>query len=217
LETFFSYAMKTFLILIFAVCLVASARGQAPVAQGASPLLASGQLDQSLGPIALYPDSLIALILPAATVPSDIVLAGRYLSQNGDPAQISNQRWDDSVKALTRYPGLLQWLSQNLDWTTQLGDAFLSEPAGVMDAIQQLRSRSMAAGNLVNTPQQQVDVEDGDISIEPADPNAIYVPQYDPDSVFDEDDSLDSGSLITFGQAWRVARLWRRLASSRPL
>jgi len=197
-------AMKPFLILLLALCLVASTQAQAPAAPGAAPVLNSDQLDQLLGPIALYPDSLIALILPASTVPSDIVLAARYLSGNGDPGQIPNEPWDDSVKALTHYPALLQWLSQNLDWTTQLGDAFLSQPADVMDAIQQLRAQASAAGTLVNTPQQQVLADDGNIDIEPTDPNAIYMPEYDPDAVYDEGYSADAGPLIGFGPVYPV-------------
>ena len=195
--------LKTFLILLLALCLVASAQAQAPVAPGAAPLLTPDALDQLLGPIALYPDSLIALILPASTGPSDIVLAARYVSANADPAQIPNQPWDDSVKALTRYPDLLQWLSQNLDWTTQLGDAFVAQPADVMDAIQQLRARARAAGTLVDTPQQQVVLDNGDISIEPTDANSLYMPEYDPDDVYDEGYG-DEGPLITFGPAYPV-------------
>jgi len=196
--------MKTFLAFLLAVCLVASAQAQAPIAQSAAPLLAPDKLDQLLGPIALYPDSLVALILPASTVPSDIVLAARYLGANGDPAQVQSQPWDDSVKALTRYPDLLQWLSQNLDWTTQLGDAFVSQPANVMDAIQQLRAQAKAAGNLVNTAQQEVVMDDGDIDIQPTNPDVIYVPQYDADSVYDEGYSSGADPLIVFGAAYPV-------------
>jgi len=199
-----SYSMKIFLIPLLALCLVASTQAQAPVAPATAPLLTPDQLDQLLGPIALYPDSLIALILPASTVPSDIVLAERYQSGNGDPAQVPNQTWDDSVKALTHYPDVLQWLNQNLDWTTQLGDAFLSQPANVMDAIQQLRAQAKAAGHLVSTPQQQVVMDNADIDIEPADPNAIYVPQYDPDSIYEDGDYADSEPFITFGTGYPV-------------
>jgi hypothetical protein len=196
--------MKTFLILLLSVCLVASTQAQAPVAQGATPLLTADKLDQLLGPLALYPDSLIALILPASTEPANIALAARYLSDNGDPAQIPNQPWDDSVKSLTRYPNVLQWLNQNLDWTTQLGDAFLSQPADVMDAIQQLRAQAKAAGHLMDTAQQQVIVDNGDISIEPTDPNTIYVPEYDPDTIYEDGDYADTDTFITFGLGFPI-------------
>ena len=82
-------------------------------------------LNQLFAPIALYPDALVAVILPASTVPSDVVPATRFISSNGDPAQVANQPWDDSVKSLIRYPDIVRWMDQNLEWTTQVGDVFL--------------------------------------------------------------------------------------------
>src|SRR5450631_4021238 len=93
--------------------------------------LSDAQLDQLLGPIALYPDPLIAQILPASTLPTQIVLADRYVSGGGDPNQIDQQPWDASIKALARYPNVLQWMDQNLDWTTELGQAFLYQQQDV--------------------------------------------------------------------------------------
>ena len=140
--------MKTFLVLLSTLCLASAGFAQAPAAQGAAPQpYMADELDQIVAPIALYPDPLIALILPAATMPSDIVLANRYLVQNGDPAQIPNQPWDDSVKGLTHYPDLLKWLDQNLDWTSQLGSAYLAQPGDVIDAIQQLRLHARGQRN----------------------------------------------------------------------
>src|ERR1035438_5338557 len=101
--------------------------------------LSAAQLDQLLGPIALYPDPLIAQILPASTLPTEIVLADRYVTSGGDPNQLDQQPWDSSVQALARYPNVLQWMDQNLDWTTELGQAFLNQQPDVMDAIQRLR------------------------------------------------------------------------------
>ena len=101
--------------------------------------LSGPQLDQLLGPIALYPDPLIAQILPASTLPTQIVLADRYVSGGGDPNQIDQQPWDPSVQALARYPNVLKWMDDNLDWTTELGQAFLNQPQDVMDSIQRLR------------------------------------------------------------------------------
>ena len=158
-----------------------------PVAEeDVPPKLASEALNQLLSPIALYPDALVALILPASTVPSDLVLAARYLSSNGDPDQIANQAWDDSVKSLARYPDVLKWMDQNLEWTTQVGDAFLNQPADVMNTIQQLRAQAIAAGNLFDTPQQRIVKEETCIRIVPAEPDVIYVPQYDPEVVYVE-------------------------------
>ncbi len=86
------------------------------IRSAAAQPFSADELDQLLGPIALYPDPLIGLILPATTVPSDVVLADRFVEQNGDPAQVPNQSWDDSVKGLTHYPDVLKWLDQNLAW-----------------------------------------------------------------------------------------------------
>ena len=162
---------------------------QAPAARAPAPAVAvvrltEGQLETLLGPVALYPDALIALILPAATAPSDVVLAARYLAANGDPAQADRQAWDESVRSLVRFPAVLKWLDENLAWTKQVGEAFLAQPAEVMQAVQRLRARARAAGTLVDTPQQKI-VSQGDaILIEPAQPAVIYVPVYDPAVVY---------------------------------
>jgi len=196
--------MKIILFLFLTLCMGISVQAQAPVSTPTTPLLTADQLDQLLGPIALYPDSLIALILPASTVPSDVVLAERYQSAKSDPAQIPNQSWSDSVKSLTRYPDVLQWLNQNLDWTTQVGTAFISQPADVMDAIQQLRARAKAAGHLVSTTQQQVTVDSGDIYIQPTDPQVIYVPQYDPYTIYNNGGYADMAPFMTFGLGFAI-------------
>lgn len=157
------------------------------------------ELNQLVGPVALYPDPLLGLILPASTVPSDIVLADRYIDQSGDPSQIANQPWDESVKGLTHYADVLKWLDQNLAWTTQLGEAYLAQPGDVMDAIQRLRAQAKADGTLVDTDQQQVGVENGDLVISPTDVGTLYVPQYDPNAVYDDGYIADYGPVITFG------------------
>ena len=124
----------------------------APFEQNAPHQLSAEELNGLLAPIALYPDALVALILPASTVPTDLVLAARYVASNGDPAQVSNQPWDDSVKSLVRYPDVLKWMDQNLEWTTTVGEAFIAQPADVMNSIQRLRADAVAAGNLTDTP-----------------------------------------------------------------
>jgi hypothetical protein len=176
---------------------VGSLDAQAPVPPPPTAVLSPDELDQLLAPIALYPDPLIALILPAASVPSDIMLAARYLEANGDPAQIPNQPWDDSVKSLTHYPQVVEWMDQNINWTRAVGSAFINQQQDVMDSIQHLRAEAETQGNLTDTPQQQVEVDDGDISIMPAQPDDIYVPEYDPDEVYDE--PPEDGPLVTFG------------------
>lgn len=144
------------------------------------------QLQQLVAPIALYPDSLVAQILAAATFPEQVVEADRWLQANpgvkGDAlAQaVSSQPWDDSVKALTAFPDVLGNMDRNLSWTSSLGDAYYNQPEDVMSAVQVMRQRAAAAGNLRTTPQQVVTTEDSNISIQPANPEVIYVPAYDP-------------------------------------
>ncbi|HXC02071.1 MAG TPA: DUF3300 domain-containing protein [Opitutaceae bacterium] len=183
--------MKIRPLILFGLCFVALLHAQAP---DDSSDYAPEDLDQLLAPIALYPDALIALILPASTVPSDVTMAARYLEANGDPAQIDNQPWDDSVKALAHYPEVVKWMDANLEWTQAVGSAFAQQPADVMNSIQQLRARARAAGTLVDTPQQQVVMEDDKICIVPAQPEVIYVPVYDPDVVYEE-----GGPPLAFG------------------
>jgi len=162
-------------------------------------------LDQLTGPIALYPDPLIALILPASTVPADIASAARYLGGDDDPSQIDSQPWDPSVRGLAHYPNVLEWMAQNLDWTVALGNAFASQPASVMDSIQRLRAMAQAAGTLVNTPQQAIVEEGSTIAIVPADPEMIYVPSYDPAVVYEASPyDANSGPWITFGVGFPV-------------
>ena len=177
-----------------------------PVETERAPKLPPEKLNQLLSPIALYPDALVALILPASTVPSDVVLAARYIASNGDPAQAANQTWDDSVKSLIRYPDVVKWMDQNLEWTTQVGEAFLDQPAEVMNAIQRLRAQARAAGNLVDTPQQRIVKEESCacIRIVPAEPEVIYVPQYDPEVVYVQPYAPYLGPALTFGIGFAV-------------
>lgn len=158
------------------------------------------ELEQLLAPIALYPDALIAIILPAATVPTDVVLAARHLRENpGDRAQIEHRAWDESVKSLTSYPEVLMWMDENLNWTRQVGEAFAIQPADVMQAIQRLRAKARAAGTLVDTPQQQIIAEQQVIRIVPAQPDIIYVPHYEPDVVFVDQPFYYTRPYLTFG------------------
>jgi Protein of unknown function (DUF3300) len=195
-----------FLILLSS-CLTDFLQAQAPPpepAQSAPQQLSQEELNRLLAPIALYPDALVALILPASTVPSDLVLAARYISSNGDPAQVANQPWDDSVKSLARYPDVLKWMDQNLEWTTAVGEVFLDQPADVMNSIQRLRAEAIATANLTNSPQQHVVQEESVIRIVPAQPDVIYVPQYDPDVVYVQPYSQNVGPLLTFGAGFAV-------------
>jgi hypothetical protein len=144
------------------------------------------ELDQVLAPIALYPDSLLAQVFIAATYPLEVVLADRWVKQNKDlrgdelNTAVSKQPWDASVKALAPFPDVLSMMSQKLDWTEKVGDAFLAQQNDVMDTVQKLRKRAADAGNLKTTEQQKVIVEKEVIRVEPVNPQVVYVPVYDP-------------------------------------
>jgi hypothetical protein len=182
--------------------LAARAQTEVPPPMPAYQPLSDAQLDQLLGPIALYPDPLLAEILPASTLPAQIVLADRYLSSGGDPSQVDQQPWDPNVQALAHYPNVLQWLDENLDWTTAVGEAFLNQQQDVMDSIQRLRNSACNLGNLASTPQEQVVNDDGDVEILPANPDDIYVPDYQPDEIF-----YQGGYACTFGVALPIG-IW---------
>ncbi|MEI6494302.1 MAG: DUF3300 domain-containing protein, partial [Verrucomicrobiota bacterium] len=173
-----------------------------PPVQMDSKKLNTEELGQLLAPIALYPDALIALILPASTVVPDVVMAARYLKANGDPDHTGDQPWDESVKSLARYPEVLAWMDENLEWTSSVGEAFVEQPTDVMAAIQALRAQAKAAGNLVDSPQQKVVEEEENIRIVPADPEVIYVPQYDPQVVYVQ--SYSTVPVLTFGVGFAV-------------
>jgi hypothetical protein len=190
--------MKVLFLLALTLCLACSVR-----AQTSGATYSPDQLDQLLGPIALYPDPLVAVILPASTVPSDITLAASYLAANGALGGIDAQPWDPSVKALARYPDVVKWMNGNLDWTQALGAAFAQQPTDVMKSIQQLRVQARAAGTLVDTPQQHVVLEGDSIRIVPAQSNTIYVPEYDPAIVYETPVGY-AGPFITFGLGFPV-------------
>jgi hypothetical protein len=144
------------------------------------------QLQQLVAPIALYPDSLVSQILAASTFPEQAVEADRWVQAHPDlkgealGQAVDQQPWDPSVKALTAFPSVLGNMDKNLSWTSSLGDAYYNQQADVMQAVQVMRQRAQAAGNLKSTPQQTVALQDSDIVIEPADPDIVYVPAYDP-------------------------------------
>ncbi len=152
--------------------------------------LPQDQLDGLLAPIALYPDDLLSQVLMASTYPLEVVEAARFVQQNPgltggalDDA-LRGKRWDPSVLSLAAFPQVLAMMSDRLEWTQQLGDAFLANQQQVMDTVQALRSRAQAAGTLQDSDQQRVYVEDQEIVIEPAQPDYVYVPVYDPQVVY---------------------------------
>jgi hypothetical protein len=199
--------MKTIFNLLLIVGLAACttqarAQDEVPPPMPAAQTFTDAQLQQLLGPIALYPDSLIAIMLPAATMPTEIVMADRYVAGGGDPNQIDQQPWDPSVQALAHYPEVLKWMDDNLNWTTQLGEAFQNQQQDVMNAVQELRTDAYNLGNLQSTPQQQVVNDNGYIEILPADQNDVYVPQYQPDQVYY--DQPAGAPFVTFGVGFAI-------------
>jgi Protein of unknown function (DUF3300) len=136
------------------------------------------ELDQLLSPIALYPDPLLAQVVPAATFFDQLEEANRVLGGRTDDNAISNQSWDVSVKSVAHYPQVLQKMVQDRDWTIALGQAYVNQSTDVAKSIQRLRAEAKSAGSLVTTSEQQVITEGEVIKIVPAQPQVIYVPQY---------------------------------------
>ncbi|MGB5336630.1 MAG: DUF3300 domain-containing protein [Woeseiaceae bacterium] len=148
------------------------------------PLLSSVDLEELVGPIALYPDDLLAIVLPAAAYPLQIVDAARFLEAlEDDPSLEPDPDWDDSVVALTNYPEVIELLNDDIDWTWRLGEAVVSQQADVVAAIETFRDRAYAAGNLKSDSYQNVSNDDGVIEITPVSEDVIYVPYYEPERV----------------------------------
>ena len=171
-----------------------------PPAEGAQPppaqLLTPAQLDTLVAPVALYPDNLLAQILAASTYPLEVVEANQWLQQNQNKKwsvkkqvdEARKQNWDPSVQALVAFPDVLTRLNQDVRWTTDLGDAFLAQQADVMAAVQRMRAKAEADGKLRSTPQETVTTQNQDgqsaIVIEPANPQVVYVPVYNPEYIW---------------------------------
>ncbi len=193
------------------------------------------KLQQLVAPIALYPDALAAQVLMASTYPVEIIEAQRWVQDNpdtkGDALQqaMQGQSWNASVKSLTAFPQVLQMMSDKLSWTTDLGNAFLAHQSDVMNAIQTLRQRAQAAGNLESNAQQTVTVQNQPagtqpqtIIIVPANPQVVYVPTYNPTLVYGvwpypayppyyyyPPGYVATASLLSFGAGMAVgAALW---------
>lgn len=152
----------------------------------APALLTPEQLDQLTASIALYPDPLLASTLAAASYPADVTVAAQWLAVNPAPADeiVDMQPWQPAVKALVRYPNVLNLLAQYPAWTQSLGTAYSAQPADIMASVQRLRSQAYAMGNLATTTQQQVIVTNTYIQVVPVEPTVVYVPVYDPRVVY---------------------------------
>src|SRR5262249_31048880 len=148
--------------------------------QEAAPAYNSDELDQMLAPIALYPDPLLAQILPAASFGDQVTKAQQLLGGHVDEGLIENQKWDISVKAIAHFPSILNMMREHPEWMAALGQAFIIQPSDVSESIQRLRGEAHAQGILESTSQQHVIVQANIIRIEPAQPQYIYIPEYDP-------------------------------------
>ncbi len=154
------------------------------------PLFSQAELDQMLAPVALYPDQLLSQVLMAATYPLEVVQAARWSREHpglqGQEAvrAVDDKAWDPSVKSLVAFPDLLAQMDADLDWTERLGDAFLAQQQQVMDTVQSLRQRAYDAGNLRSGEHVQVVREREVIYVRSAYPDVIYVPYYDPFTIY---------------------------------
>jgi hypothetical protein len=193
--------------LIFLVALscraaetAATATAQPAPPPSAPALRSADELQKLVAPIALYPDSLIATLLPASVYPLEVVQAARFVANTNQLDQLDQQPWDASVKAVARVPDLIRKMNEDIAWTIELGEAFLAQDKDVMDAIQTLRAKSQKAGILQNTSQQVVVVTNvvvertveqqvvvvtnTVVQIQSAKPDVVYVPQYDPTYIY---------------------------------
>ncbi len=148
------------------------------------PLLTRQELQDLVGPVALYPDDLLAIVLPAATYPLQVVQASRFLQElESNPGLEPDADWDDAIVALLNYPEIVELLNEDLDWTWRLGEAVVAQQTDVVNAVEAFRNTAYAAGNLRSDEYQQVSRDEGVIEITPVNDDIIYVPYYEPESV----------------------------------
>ena len=214
----------TVAILMSLVLIAAPSPGQQSEPGGAadSAPMGTNELHSLVAPIALYPDPLVAQVLAAATFPDQVAVANYWLQQNkvltGQELRkaVDKQSWDVSVKALTQLPSVLDNMANNLNWTSTLGEAYHNQPSEVMAAIQALREQAKAAGHLKSGPQIMVTQQSPQvITIEPADPQIVYVPQYNPAVIYGTPyytpgytaGDVALGSLLGFGTGIAVGAL----------
>ena len=165
-----------------------------PVSEAAAREFNVEQLDAMLAPIALYPDELLTQTLMASTYPLQVVAAARWLEEDNNKSlkgdalvkALEKANWDPSVKSLIPFPQVIGMMNENLEWTQQLGYAVATQQAAALDSIQRLRRQAQNAGTLKTTEQQRVVVKEETVVIEPAQPETVYVPVYQPAKVYGE-------------------------------
>jgi hypothetical protein len=170
--------------LLLGAAIFFAQRAPAQEPETAPKPLSAAELEELVGPVALYPDDLLAIVLPASTYPLQIVQAARFLDDRANDETLKpNAEWDDSIVALLNYPEIVRMMNEDLDWTWDLGAAVLADQAAVLDAVQTFRDRAYAAGNLRTDDRQVVTKADEVIEIAPADPEVVYIPYYEPERV----------------------------------
>ena len=184
------YRMAYLLVLVAALVWLPTTSSLKAAQQPVGQLFSPAQLDDLVAPIALYPDPLLSQVLVAATYPLELVEAHQWLQRNPGlngvalTQAVSIQNWDASVQGLVAFPDVVTYLTEDIAWTTNLGNAFLGQEADVMDAVQRMRTKAAQSGRLATSSQQQVtriyDSGQPVYVIQPSDPEVIYVPVYDP-------------------------------------
>ena len=177
---------KNLLVVVLAIA------AAIPIASGQSRVatFSRAEIDQMLAPVALYPDPLLSQLLMAATYPMEVVEAARWSRAHpgveGDAAvrMVQDFEWDPSVKSMVAFPQVLTRMDENLEWTQKLGEAFIVQEPVVMEAVQDMRRRAQASGQLASDERQRIVEQPGVIAIEPANPEYVYVPYYDPRTVY---------------------------------
>jgi uncharacterized protein DUF3300 len=182
--------------LVACVCIMSVSLGIPPLpAQDEAPKIPREKLDSLVAPIALYPDPLLAQTLAASTYPLELIQLQQWMANNKNLTgqaladAVEKQPWDPSIQTMATFPDVLKLLGDNIAWAMDLGNAFLAQQHDVMDAVQRMRAKAQGKGTLKSTPEQTVEtqsIEGGDqaIVIEPADPQVIYVPSYNPTVVY---------------------------------
>ena len=198
------YLILCLVVFALAAAVHAQTPAPAPTNEAAPPSapaqLSEADLEKLVAPIALYPDPLLATLLPASAYPLDIVKAARFIKDTNNIPKVDSQPWDSNVKALAHFPDVLNKMNDDIDWTSDLGDAFVNDQKSVMNAIQVMRNKAHDQGNLKTSPQQTVTVTNTVVQetvnqqvvvmtntivqIQPASPQVIYVPQYNPAVVY---------------------------------
>src|SRR5438067_7129308 len=184
-----------FLLLGSTAALAQQAESQVMTTTEQAPKLPNDELDSLVAPIALYSDPLLAQTLAASTYPLEIIQLQQWMDRNKNlqgkalADAVAKQPWDPSIQALVATPDVVQRMAGNIQWTTDLGNAFLAQQSDVMDAVQRLRGKAESKGTLKTSAQQTVQtktVEGGKqvIVVEPSSPNVVYVPSYDPEVVY---------------------------------